>query len=987
MRPFYPALFVAICMGFAAPAAAQTVAERMQAAAADYRREDWAAARVKFTDLIQESPGAPETKAAWFYLGETEHQLGQFAAAKSAYQNFLLLAGEHPHRELARFRLVEVAYLTGSSDAVTLCEGFLKAHSKSIWRQEALAYLGHLRLIRNEPDLAERVFATAIEESAQAPAHPRIQLGYATALIRMGKSETARPLLADLASVSQGAFGSRAKLLLALLDFESGKKLEARNQLEAILSSSELASAERAEVHVWLGRIIAEKVKSEEAISHYTRALESGLVEPWLSVALYEWTALRIQSKDPAKGLEELRQWKLNPEVLKLDRATRELVAALEVRLSFEAAQYPEAEKLIEQYQSSYPLGANYRQVLEVAGRTAFARGKFEQGLNHFKELLEHPSNSPDEEASYTCQLATLLLARKEYHAAKQELSRVIEPLPQVGSRIQLQRLMAAAEAASGNPKDAQLILEKLLDDPEVSSKLQRRPILRELIELGIRQESFDSVRDRWHEFLAADELNEADLPLVREVGDFAFRQRDWALATNCYRELARKEWELSLQAAGWSGLAWTSLAEGRTGPAREAFENLLELPVPEELKAQAYLPLASLLEQDSENAEAIAMYQRAMTQADDPGVVALAKFKCALRMQQYGGAAVTLEARDMLAELERSQSSSVPLDQVIYRLAWIDSDAGDEAEAERRYSRILNEFPESKLWPDVAYRLARIRLNRNEIDSAAELLEPIELSSLPVELRERLSFLKAQLFAKQGKWPETLLDMGKLAEETQDLELQATATYWQAEAYFQTGQWGEANRLFDRVLATHKQNLEPEVRRQAALRKAESLLASDDWSGALLATEQARTRQAEDAVPRTWPEIDLLAGRALFAGGRLQDAVAAFERAITSSAGETETAAQAQWRIGETWLVQERYTEALEAYLLTMNRYSSPHWRAAALLQAGKCHERLGNSSQALKLYRQLEQEYPSSEFAAQAKRRIEAVERRARADELIRR
>ncbi|MFM7738117.1 MAG: tetratricopeptide repeat protein, partial [Planctomycetota bacterium] len=252
---------------------------------------------------------------------------------------------------------------------------------------------------------------------------------------------------------------------------------------------------------------------------------------------------------------------------------------------------------------------------------------------------------------------------------------------------------------------------------------------------------------------------------------------------------------------------------------------------------------------------------------------------------------------------------------------------------------------------------------------------------------RERLSFLKAQLSAKQGKWHEVQLALGKLAEETKDVELQATATYWQAEAQFQTGQWAEANRLFERVLTELNENLEPRVRRQAAMRKAESLLASDDWSGALQAIDRARTEQAEDSGVRSWPELELLNGRALFAGGRLQDSVSAFNRAIALSTGETEIAAQAQWRIGETWLVQERYTEALAAYLLTINQYSYPHWRAAALLQAGKCQERLGNWAQALKLYQQLEQEYPSSEFAAQAKRRIEAVERRARADELIRR
>ena len=987
MRPHSFALLAVICLGMVAPVAAQTAAERMRSAAEDYRREDWAAAREKFTSLIKESPAGQETRAAWFYLGESESQLKQFEAAKAAYQNFLLLAGEHPHRELARFRLVEIAYLTGSSDAVPLCEGFLKAHPKSIWRPEALGYLGHLRLIRNEPDLAEPVFAAAVEESTQHPASPRIRLGYATALIRTGKSEVARSLLSALAAESSNGLTAQAQLLLALLDFQAGRKYEVRAQLEAIVSSTELTPGERAEVHVWLGRMIAESHELDAALAHYTRAIESGLVEPWLSVALYEWAALRIESGAAATGLDELRQWKSNAEVLKLDRPTRELVAALEVRLSFEAAEYPETEKLVEQYQTSYPAGSNYRQVLEVAGRTAFARGEFERGLVYFKELLDHPSNSPDEKASYICQLATLLIARKDFQAARGQLLQVIEPQPQFDAQIQIRRLLASAETAAGNPNEARRILDDLLGEPEVNSDIRRRPILRDLIELCTRLEAFEPVRERWPEYLASGELNEKDLTLVQQVGDLAYRQGDWALATNCYRELAREEWELVQQAAGWSGLAWTSLAEGRNSSARESFERLLDLPVPEELKAEAYLPLASLLEQDSENAEAIAMYQRAINQADDPGVIALAKFKCALRMQQFGGTAVTLEARDMLSELESNPHANVPLDQVIYRLAWIDSDAGHEDEAERRYLRILGEFPDSKLWPDVAYRLARIRLNRDEVDSAAELLEPIELTALPVELRERLSFLKGQLSAKQGKWLDSQIAMGKLAEETEDLELQATATYWQAEAFFQLGQWTDSIRLFDRVLNELNNRLEPGTRRQAALRRAEALLASDDWAGALQAIDAARAEQAAESTARPWPELELLAGRALFAGGRLTDAVAAFDTAIDSSSGGAETAAQAQWRIGETWLVRERYAEALEAYSLTIEQYSSQHWRAAALLQAGKCHERLGNLSQAIKLYRQLEQEYPTSEFATQAKRRIEAVERRARADELIRR
>jgi TolA-binding protein len=169
-----------------------------------------------------------------------------------------------------------------------------------------------------------------------------------------------------------------------------------------------------------------------------------------------------------------------------------------------------------------------------------------------------------------------------------------------------------------------------------------------------------------------------------------------------------------------------------------------------------------------------------------------------------------------------------------------------------------------------------------------------------------------------------------------------------------------EAEKAYARLL---RDVPEHELAEAAHLGRAMSLVEAESWSAAARALAEHRTRYPES--DRLF-EVDFRLGQSLRALGRHRSAVQAFRRVTSSYRGET--AARAQFEIGECLLDQGDWEGALAEYLKVRFLYGHEEWVAASMLRAGRCFEELGQDDRARAVYAELREKHPDTEWARQA-------------------
>ena len=112
-------------------------------------------------------------------------------------------------------------------------------------------------------------------------------------------------------------------------------------------------------------------------------------------------------------------------------------------------------------------------------------------------------------------------------------------------------------------------------------------------------------------------------------------------------------------------------------------------------------------------------------------------------------------------------------------------------------------------------------------------------------------------------------------------------------------------------------------------LRRAQLAARRQQWTKCLNFVEELNQRHPDFELAY---EADYLRGRALAGRGQMSAARESYQRVLNNpNAQQTETAAMAQWMIGETYFHQYDLPRAREVYLKVIEQHPKPEWQARA--------------------------------------------------------
>ncbi len=333
-------------------------------------------------------------------------------------------------------------------------------------------------------------------------------------------------------------------------------------------------------------------------------------------------------------------------------------------------------------------------------------------------------------------------------------------------------------------------------------------------------------------------------------------------------------------------------------------------------------------------------------------------------------------EAETTLRALIETYPDCAQMDAVLYQLAWVLVDLERGSEADQLFDRVRTEFTASRFWADATYRLAVRAAQAKQNERAEQIARQLVDTGCDPRIMSHALYLLGQVAAAAEQWSEVVVVMDRLVREFPGSSLRIPAQYWRAEATYRQGDYEQAGQLFSQLQRmTHGRT--DSWLAMVPLRRSQVLAHQGAWAEAF---DTAHEIAAQYPNFRQQYEVDYLLGRAHASRAEFDKAREAYERVIRSpTGGRSETAAMAQWMIGETYFLQKKYTEAIKAYHRVEGLYAYPQWQSASLLQAGKCHEMLGRWKEAINLYSQILKDYQETDYSEEASRRLRVAQQRA--------
>jgi TolA-binding protein len=942
---------------------------RFRLAEAAFLQGDWERAAERLQQFAAQHAADPLQAYALPYLGEVELRAGRPAAAADAFRAALKRFPQGPLSDDCRLGLARaLGRLQQDEEAELLLEA-LAAKRASPLASQALYALAVRRFERREWDAAATLLSRLQREFPDSSLRSAAQLAQGRCAYEQGDWDGAETLLRPLAEAAvrePGRATSPDSAPPAGAPTAPPRAADAEDDSGSAAPRDGSAAALGSEACYFLGLVAKQRGQWNQAAQWLSRAVELTPEHELASHACFHaadaWRMAGDSHRATAAYQRLIDRWPQSPWV------DASLLGLVEIALAL--GEDALAQRHLDEAERLGVSPATRGQLRLMRARHLLGRGDSAAAAALLADDIARAADT--ELLAQRHVLAASLVAQGEYEAACAAVAPVLRHAS--GDLLaEAQLTHAAALEALGRYAEAVAALEGFLKHHQASDR--RAAGLAELAVCLARSRDWPGAW-RVHAELTARFGNSVHTAVATlRLADIALREGQVRQARPLYADLVdgrlADHLPAQLRPRARLGLAWCRHEQGEGAQAAEELLRLTSDHAQGPLAAEAALAAARVLQQLDRLDEARALFRTARDRLPHDQAA-----------QAYLGEAEVcekLQLRDEAAGLYEDFCHRFPQhphrDRALYRRAWLAAERGNDAAALACWRQLLEQCPHSALWPDAAYRIAQAYAASGRRDDADELLQRLVQHAPQHPIVPHALLLRVRLAAEALRWEQAEQLAQMLAAESPPPAVEPWAEYYLAESAYQTGRYGEAAERFVRLWRRPQPpESEPEPWWAAAcLRAAQALVHLRRWNEAQQAAEQLLAQAA--AFPRAY-EAHYVLGRCYAARALFDEARACYRRVVSSPlGGKTETAAMAQWMIGETYFHQRDYTAAVREYLRVEILYDFPAWQAAALLQAGKCCEKLGKLDEAAAHYRRVVEQFADTEFREPAAQRLQAL------------
>ena len=913
----------------APPAQADEADDQYAVAVGHYDRQRWKLATEELEAFIRKHPDDRRAKQCVFLLGEALLQLGKFDNAREHFQKYIALDPKGKYIRSALFRSGEAAYLAGNHKKAKVdLDRFWATYPEDHLNAFVLFYLGDIALADNDAAAAADFFQNCLKQFPEGQLQDDCRLGLARALEKQHQMREAERLYRVVADKPNSSLADAAQFHLGALQYAE-ERYDRAIECFFVFEGAMAQSPWQPNARLGWGLALLKLDRSTEAIKHFDAVLATKSAGKEL---FQQAIRGKIRAALRMKDHETIDREVADFEKRFPDSAVKNDLQGMLARSLVERKQYDKAVVLLEALAGTNPKGSDNLDNRYLLAISYEGLKRYEDALAALLPVVDNAKGQLKADAQLT--QGSLLLALKKYAEAIAPLEAFLAGKPTGNSEVKAIGELALCCARSGQIEKAKKLYADLIE------RHPQHPLI---------------------------------VPTTEYLAEAAYDADDAAWSEELSARLAAAGGSTEYETKGKLGLGWSQYKSGKLAEAAATFDEVLKKNPPKEIAAEAAMIRGRILEKLGRHEPALVMYDLVIEQhpkypQHSDALLVAARLRDQLKQHQ--------EAAALYERLVKEHPDDSKLDAAIYEWAWAMQELGNTEETDRLFQRLRKEYPESRFWADATYRLAQRALEAKNYDRANALLDELLKTKTEPQVREHAMYLRGQVAVAKKNWPKAREAFKALIKEFPESSQRLVAEFWVAESFYRQADYAAAKTEFARLAEQIEGKRKPWMA-TIPLRRAQILAQQEQWSEALVIAAE---------IEKTFPdfqqqyEVDYLMGRCLADRADFEAAREAYRKVFGSPAGaKTETAAMAQWMIGETFYHQKNFEAALREYLRVEPLYAYPLWQAGSLLQAGKCYELLGKTKQAAELYRRILKVYADTPFVKEATERLTRLEKQA--------